>query len=168
MANGFERCRREDLLERGEEHRVVHVHGGGRDAEACQESGEVELRGEEPQLFHRVAVRSPIDVARLDGGQRRCGERRLEGEDRRRSLLWSSHAQVAQLGRDVGGVCGPQFHRGFVITEVVVAFRQAQPTLAQVEEVRGAVLEVGGDIGPEERPDGRRVEIHEQRHDVVG
>ena len=115
-----------------------------------------------------MAVHGQVDVAQLLVGVARLGEARLEGEDalgrltRRLCLI----AEVRELLGDVGDVRFAHLDRALVVARVVVALRQAEATLAHVDEVGVGVLEVRCDADVHQHADCERLQIARDRAHV--
>ncbi len=94
-----------------------------------------------------MAIHREVDVAHLLGGVGRLSEPSLEGEHalgtRASSIL--GIAEILELVRDVREVRLAQRIRALVVTRVVVALRQAEAALADVNEVAGRLVEIRRD-----------------------
>ena len=106
-----------------------------------------------------VAVHRELHVAHLLGGVGRLGEAGLEREDPLGGVARGRHR--CRRGCRAAWRCGPRRRRAaatesLVVADVVVALGQAEPALADVDEVGVGVLEVGRDAQRVERAHARR------------
>ena len=108
-----------------------------------------------------MPIRSAFHVALFSCSERRGGERGLELDDASSvcGRLGVRLAQVHQLRRNVVLIRGEQLSRALVIAQVVIALGKAEPSLADIEQVDAALVEVGSDIATVERPHPAAVQI---------
>ena len=107
-------------------------------------------------------------VAHLHARPLHCRQARLDVEDLRRvfgSGLVAAHGQHGLDMLEVFGAHGLQL--GVVVLQVVVAVRQAQAGLADVDRVALGILRIGCDIGGKRRGDAIALQVGEQGRQVL-
>jgi hypothetical protein len=157
-----ERRRRDERVDGFEELRMRDVEAlDVRHAEALAEVLPFDVGRELHEIGKCRAVVARDGIAELDVRERCLRERRLEGEDVR-GFLGGFGGLVAEEHEQVRDVLHVRVALRFLfVAEIVIAVREAEAALADLEDLLGAVLEIVACVGRERDVDADLLELPE-------